>query len=131
MKYNKRPHEIKEDIEQIFNIEDIGTRSRKRDVVMYRYLYYKLCKLFTIATLEQMGQPIERDHTSVIHGLRKYPDLIKYFKQVETVDKWLQEKYTKEAAELIGIEQEDIEIVYCNLKRNRILTKRQLELQTN
>ena len=37
----------------------------------------------------------------------------------------------KEAAELIGIEQEDIEIVYCNLKRNRILTKRQLELQTN
>lgn len=121
MKYNKNILEIKKDIEVNLYISDISTRFRGRDEVIARNLYFYLCNKFTDETLYNIGKSIDRNHATVIHGIQQFNLLLPYFPLVQKLKKILEGKYTKEAYDLQ--DKQDIEIVYCDLSKNLILTR--------
>ena len=48
---------------------DISRKTRKRQYVDARALYYKLCRENTDASLEEIGTLVNRDHSSVVHSV--------------------------------------------------------------
>ena len=60
---------IKQIVENYFEIS-ISRNTRKRQYVEARAIYFKLCRIFTQLSLEQIGKSVNRDHASVLHGVR-------------------------------------------------------------
>jgi hypothetical protein len=60
---------IKQIVESYFEIS-ISRNTRKRQYVEARAIYFKLCRIFTQLSLEQIGKSVNRDHASVLHGIR-------------------------------------------------------------
>ena len=60
---------IKQIVESYFEIS-ISRNTRKRQYVEARAIYFKLCRIFTQLSLEQIGKSVNRDHASVLHGVR-------------------------------------------------------------
>jgi hypothetical protein len=50
---------------------DMNKRTRTRDVIYARTLYYKLAKEHTKQSLASIGKPLRKDHATVLHGLNK------------------------------------------------------------
>jgi hypothetical protein len=44
---------------------------RTKDVVAPRQIAFSLCKYLTLRTLPEIGRRFGRDHTTVLHGIRK------------------------------------------------------------
>tara|TARA_Y100000114_G_C11751238_1_gene324434 strand:+ start:1099 stop:1512 length:414 start_codon:yes stop_codon:yes gene_type:complete len=57
---------------------DITKNTRTREYVYGRSIYFKLCREFTHATLEEIGQSVGRNHASVIHGLSVFDVMAVY-----------------------------------------------------
>ncbi len=65
--------EIKIIVESVCDIKDLSTRSRKRFIVDCRYVYYYLCQKYVKKfILANCGSEIDRDHASVMHGLKEF-----------------------------------------------------------
>ena len=50
------------------SIEAISTKSRKREIVDTRYVYYRRCRELTRASFKEIGKLVLRDHATVMHG---------------------------------------------------------------
>lgn len=61
--------EIKEIVE-LFSEQKIDIKTHKRHIVYLRWIYFKSCKVVTNNSLDLIGQEVNRDHASVIHGLK-------------------------------------------------------------
>ena len=76
---------IKKTVEDIHNetfiekIEDISVKSRKRPLPDLRFTYFNLCRYFIKElgnpSLALIGKAVDRDHASVLHGLKKFNHL--------------------------------------------------------
>lgn len=62
---------IKEIVDNYFEI-NINRNTRKRNYVEARAIYFKLCREFTKMSLEEIGKQVNRDHASVLHGIRAF-----------------------------------------------------------
>jgi len=63
--------------------KDLKTPSHGREVTDLRWVYFKLCrKYLKRASLTEIGKPVNRDHSTVIHGLTQF-DLLKDMKFFE------------------------------------------------
>ena len=60
---------IKETVDNYFEV-NLKRNTRKRNYVEARAIFYKLCREFTKMSLEQIGEQVNRDHSSVLHGIR-------------------------------------------------------------
>ncbi len=49
---------------------DLSIDGRKRKESDARALFYKLCREYTNDTYETIGEELNRDHTTVIHGVK-------------------------------------------------------------
>ncbi len=59
-------------------IGDIKGKSRKKEVAMARHISMFMCQKILKKTLEEIGEYFEnRDHSTVIHGIKKIQNLIK------------------------------------------------------
>ena len=60
-------------------IKDISVRSRKTPLPDLRFTYFNLCRYFLkeldYPSLELIGKKVNRDHASVLHGLKKFDHL--------------------------------------------------------
>ena len=66
---------IKTMVENVSGIQDISVRNREDEYVQTRWVYFKLCRMFLPAesnSLPKIGQTVDRDHASVLHGLKKF-----------------------------------------------------------
>jgi len=124
MKYNKEVLDIKKDIEEIFDINDLSLRYRGRELVMYRYLYMTLCRKFTNKSLEKIGRQVGLKHCEVLHGLKQFEVLLPYYKDVKYVFIQLDKIYTTEYYESRKLDS--LEVVHCDLLNGKILTEIQL-----
>ena len=59
---------------------DITSTARKRPNVYARALYFQLCKDFTPHSLHEIGAVVNKDHASVLHGLK----IFKFFSFIDT-----------------------------------------------
>ena len=67
------PKQVKKLVEEALGIKDLGAKSRTRPEAQGRYIYYKLSKKFCrYASLRTIGETVNRDHATVIHGLNQY-----------------------------------------------------------
>jgi hypothetical protein len=68
---------IKKLVELASNCEDVGKRTRKRPFPELKKIYAKLCKLFTLASLEVIGDVLGGyDHATALHAINTFDDLI-------------------------------------------------------
>jgi len=57
----------------------LTVRSRKREYLFARALYYKLCKEQTNNSLEKIGASLGFSHANVMHSINKiYPEIKEY-----------------------------------------------------
>jgi len=74
---------IKKYVEKATDL-DLSSKSRKRDVVDTRRVAFKLTKSLTKSSLDSIGELYNKDHATVLHGIRTYdslcdsPDFIYY-----------------------------------------------------
>lgn len=53
------------------SIEELKSKSRKREVVDARFVYYRHARATTRESLARIGKLVKRDHSGVVHGIRE------------------------------------------------------------
>lgn len=66
---------IKELVEKHYR-EDIDTDCRRRELVYMRAIFYKLCKENTKTPLDKIGDCVNRNHATVISGIRIFDEVL-------------------------------------------------------
>lgn len=67
---------IKRLVEQAASVQDIGNRTRTRPFPELKKIYSKLCKIFTSASFEVIGEVLGGyDHATIMHAVRTFDDL--------------------------------------------------------
>jgi len=66
---------IKELVEKHFR-QNIDTESRERNLIYMRAIYYKLCHENTRHSLHKIGNYVNRNHATVINGIRTFDDVL-------------------------------------------------------
>lgn len=64
------------------SLEQLTSKTRKREVVDARFVYFLRCRNITKASLASIGLPVGKDHASVLHGIReanKTPQVIELY----------------------------------------------------
>ena len=79
---------IKKAVENAFNTF-IDVKSRKREIVYIRSIYYKLCKDFTKESLDAIGKHVNKDHATVLNGLKIFDNIIDNFWEKELFNVYL------------------------------------------
>lgn len=71
-------------IKKIIEEHGLDTPSRKEELVYKRFVFWNYLYKVMGITLEDIGKEFNRNHSSVIYGIRKYNDLIIYddFKKI-------------------------------------------------
>ena len=108
---------IKEIVENYFEIS-ISRNTRKRQYVEARAIYFKLCRIFTQLSLEQIGKSVNRDHASVLHGCRSINTWVEVDKRINNNMRILKNKivnYQIEKDETVEL-NESIVLKYIQLK---------------
>ena len=75
---------IKSIVEEYTEIEDISIKERTHELSMARWLYCKLCREYTPATMSAIGKTINRDHSTVVHALKSLDFEFAYNKDLQT-----------------------------------------------
>ena len=76
----KKLKRIKRLVESHLEIPDIKIPSRQRDYVHARFLYFKIAHDVCRTSLTKIAQVVDRDHATVIHGMKQFDNLVKYNK---------------------------------------------------
>ena len=81
------PFEILKDvsIRMGIPIEKLKSKTRKREIVDARYIYFRRAKEITKASTTKIGEYVNRHHATVIHGIKEtfnVPDLIKKYESI-------------------------------------------------
>ena len=63
-----KPEKIKNLVESELGI-DITSKSRKRELVYARAIYFKICKDRTNLSLKDIGKTMQLDHATVLHAI--------------------------------------------------------------
>ena len=113
---------IKEIVEQHYKL-DITTKTRKREYVEARAIYFYLTRQYTRMSLSSIGKTMGRDHSTVLHFERLIPHWLKHDIQLKedykSINKRVQEAVNanpedfKTAVSLEGF----YEIQYKELKK--------------
>ena len=74
-----QPKNILKMVEDKLQIPNLKRKDRSRDVYQARFIYFKLARRYCkYASLSRIGKEVDRDHATVINGLKKYDMEAKY-----------------------------------------------------
>jgi len=138
--------EIKQIVE-LYSSKAIDEETRKQNIVFIRAIYYRLARTLTLESLNSIGRVLNKNHATVLHGLKIFPSVYKikkyknlYLKCYEN----LQNKSTLTEAEIesdiiinrykqkVSELEEDVERMARNLNNDvikKLLTLDSQELQ--
>ena len=71
---------IKKRINDFFSI-DIDEPTRIQKYVEARMIYYWLCFYFTNMNLSRIAKTVKKNHATVLHGIKNFPDFMETDKQ--------------------------------------------------
>ena len=98
---------------------DLSKKTRQSDYVYGRMVYFHLARTKTNAPLNKIGLLVERDHTTVLHGIKKYKDYIKY-KDIQHLSTRISSKLPDFDKSVLGIDKEQLEMNYLVSRNNRL-----------
>lgn len=74
-----RPEKILHMVQKELDIEDISIKDRTRHMSQARFIYFKLARKYCrYASLTRIGNVVNRDHATVINGLKKFDTEARY-----------------------------------------------------
>ena len=74
-----RPEKILHMVQKELDLEDITIKNRSREMSQARFIYFKLAKKYCrYASLSKIGRVVNRDHATVINGLKKFDAEARY-----------------------------------------------------
>jgi len=65
--------------------QDISRACRDNEVVLARYVYFYICRSLTRCSYSKIGQSVNKDHATVLHGVRKMNDWLEIDKTVRAL----------------------------------------------
>lgn len=65
------------------SIDDIKSKKRNSDIVKARHLYFYLSRKMTNIVLNKIGDMVNRDHSTVLHGYNMIKWDIKIYKDLQ------------------------------------------------
>lgn len=60
------------------SVEDLVSKSRKQELVYSRFIAFYFCRNLTNLCLADIGKAFNRDHATVLHGVRSHSFLTNY-----------------------------------------------------
>lgn len=107
---------IKELVSNYFNL-DITRKTRKKEYVEARAFYYRLMRQYTRLSLQEIGSSVNRDHASVLHGMKSLYNWMQTDRRLKNNYNVLnsQIKSLEKESEVIDIDQ-NIVLKYVQLK---------------
>lgn len=67
---------IKKLVEEAASVDDIGKRTRHRPFPELKKIYSKLCKIYTQASFQVIGDVLGKyDHATILHAVKTFDDL--------------------------------------------------------
>lgn len=122
MKYS----EIKSIVDEYYNI-NISKKTRQSNYVEARFMYFTLCmELGDKKTLASIGASVQKDHATVLHGIRTLKGHMSY-------DKALNDKYQdlyKMVSKRAGLKDYADSLYHSMLNKIYILTEENKELRS-
>ena len=122
-----RLEKIKEAVEIQID-EQLNNKTRKREMVYARAVYFKLCKQHTRASLSRIGKSVEKDHATVLHGIKiyndlieKYEDLSEYREMYNMLDKIIKRNQLRKY-----LKTTDLSVYYRNKYKKTLLDLREV-----
>lgn len=109
-----KPKKILRMVQKELEIEDITIRNRTREMAQARFIYFKLAKKYCrYASLARIGEVVDRNHATVINGLKKFDTEARYdpymYDIYDTIAKHLDIYYIKPGRE------ENIDVTFDQL----------------
>jgi chromosomal replication initiation ATPase DnaA len=65
------------------DLKTLNKKDRSRPLVIVRQMICYVGRLFTSATFNEIGQKLYRDHTSVIHSIAVFQNLLSYDERIK------------------------------------------------
>jgi hypothetical protein len=100
-------------IEKFYGI-DISVKCRKRTYVYPRYIYYYICYNDLKMTYYAIAKSLDKNHASVLYGVKELPYIMKYDKKVSQDYQFIriltQQKHSK-----MGVSLKDLVKKYNDL----------------
>ena len=62
---------------ELYSNQKIDIKLRTNNIVFLRAVYYELARKLTSKNLKNIGLQVNRDHATVLHGLKIFPDVFK------------------------------------------------------
>ena len=98
------PEKILHMVQKELDLEDISIKNRTREMAQARFIYFKLAKKYCrYASLSKIGRVVNRDHATVINGLKKFDTEARYdpymYDVYDTIAKHLDIYYIKPGRE--------------------------------
>jgi hypothetical protein len=117
-----------EKVKEIINEElgvNIDKNVRKRNYVEARALYYTILKNSTNLTLSQIGNIVNKNHATVLHGIKNLQDWMDQNAYLQHAYNNVLDKIDKDFQEYTGTK--DIKRKYADLKYQNFQLKRQVK----
>lgn len=100
---------IKDYIETNANVV-LKSKTRSRDMAYARAVYYKLAKKHTVQPLSKIGKLVNRDHATVLYGLKLFDEAITYSEPLKVI-------YDSFSKNVEDKNLEDSEVDLLNIKK--------------
>ena len=91
-------------VEAVSNVTNATLKSKIRDehTVFSRWIYFKIAKSLSFKSLNKIGKEVNRDHATVIHGLREVEIVLKDPKY---------NYYYNQAMQNLGLQPQNVDIL--------------------
>ncbi len=116
---------IRNAVESLFNTQ-IHIPSREREIVYMRSIYYKLCKEFTFESLTKIGNTVNKDHATVIHGLKIFENIINPLWEKNYYQKYLKLQAQLNTKTKLTVKRSDPNKFYREKYRIKLLQNKEI-----
>ena len=103
---------------------DLDENTRKRNVVEARALYFTILKNTTNLTLAKIGAMVDKDHATVLHGIKNLQDWMQQNHYLQKAYNSVLDKMDKDFKVHTG---RDLKRRYADLKFQNFQLKRQIK----
>ncbi len=116
---------IRNIVNNAFN-KKIQERTRRRDVVYPRAIYYRLAKDYSDESLFKIGDAVDKDHATVIHGLKLFENVINPLWEKNYYQKYLELKERMDTKVTLQVKHIDPNRFYRDKYRIKLLQNKEM-----
>jgi len=95
---------------------NLSSKSRAKRICYSRMIYFYFAREKTNESLSTIGKLVNRDHATVLHGIRKYHEYIKY-DDFKKISKQVEKRLPSIQDLILSAEDRELKMLYSRNKR--------------